>query len=82
MAGDVNIKLSDRATPVLTSFKVIKGFAGKTSISALAKDLIMQFPVLVSASISTDDLAVIAKSLYKMYALMLQIYYTYLDKLF
>lgn len=70
MAGDVNIKLSDRAKPVLNSFKVIKGFAGKTSISALAKDLIMQFPVLVSASISTDDLVVIAKSLEKMYASM------------
>ena len=73
MAGDVNVnvgKVSDRAKPILNSFKVIRGFAGKTSISALAKDLIMQFPVLVSASISTDDLIVIAKSLEKMYASM------------
>lgn len=70
MAGDVNIKLSDRAKPILNGFKVIKGFAGKTSISALAKDLIMQFPVLISASIDTDDIVAIAKSLEKMYASM------------
>jgi hypothetical protein len=73
MAGDVNINtqsLQQKAKPIMNSFRVIKGFSGKTSISALSKDLIMQFPVLMSAGVDVDDAVIIAKSLEKMYASM------------
>lgn len=75
MPGDFNVNFdaqatTDKARAVLSSYRVIKGFSGKTSISALSKDLIMQFPVLISSDIQTDDIITIAKALEQMYATM------------
>lgn len=70
MAGNISINnnFSEKSKPILNSVRVIKGFSGKTSITALSKDLIMQFPVLMSAGIDVDDAVVIAKGLEKMFA--------------
>ena len=72
MAGNINISnnLSGRAKPLMNSFRVVKGFSGKRSVTALSKDLIMQFPVIMSKGIQVDDAAPIAKGLEKMFASM------------
>lgn len=67
----INVTVADRAQPLFKSFKVVKSLSGgKTSISALSNDLIMQFPVLMSAGIDIDNAMVISKSLEQMIATM------------
>lgn len=81
MAGDIHVALgnfSDRTkdfrdnvyNPITKSAKAIKSYSsgGKNSITALSKDLIMQFPVLMSAGVPTDDAMTIAMALQKKYA--------------
>lgn len=72
MAGNISVNntFQAKAKPIMDNFRVIKGFTGKTSITALSKDLIMQFPVIMSAGIDIDDAVAIAKGLEKMFATM------------
>ena len=80
MAGDIHVNLGrfsngiqdfrDKAyNPLTKSAKAIKSYSGgKNSVTALSKDLIMQFPVLMSASIPMEHAATIATSLQRQYA--------------
>lgn len=72
MAGNISINntFQGKAKPIIDNFRVVKGFTGKTSITALSKDLIMQFPVIMSAGVDIDDAVSIAKGLEKMFATM------------
>ena len=81
MAGDIHVSLNNISNktkdfrdnvynPITKSAKVVKAYSGggKNSITALSKDLIMQFPVLMSAGVPTDDAMTIALALQKKYA--------------
>lgn len=81
MAGDIHValgKFSDNTrdfrdnvyNPITKSAKAVKSYSGggKNSITALSKDLIMQFPVLMSAGVPTDDAMTIVEALQKKYA--------------
>lgn len=80
MAGDIHVNLGrfsngvksfrdDVYNPVTKSARAIKSFnGGKNSITALSKDLIMQFPVLMSAGVSSDQAMTIAQALQRQYA--------------
>ena len=78
MAGDINFNLKDdysdtllsKAKPFLQGARFVNSLRAKRSITALSKDLIMQFPVLMSAGIDQDKAVIIAKSLERMYAAM------------
>ena len=78
MAGDINFNIMDdysdsflsAGKPFLHSARFIRSMNAKKSISALSKDLIMQFPVLMSAGIDQDNAIIIAKALERMYAAM------------
>lgn len=51
--------------------RTIKNTMGRSSITRMAQDSIMQFPLLISASIDTDEVATIAKALEKQYAALM-----------
>lgn len=78
MAGDINFNVMDdysdsllsSGKPFLQGARLIRGMNAKKSITALSKDLIMQFPVLMSAGIPQDTAVIIAKALERMYASM------------
>lgn len=78
MAGDINFNINDdtndslvsAAKPFLQGARFVSGLRAKKSITALSKDLIMQFPVLMSAGIDQDKAVTIAKALERMYAAM------------
>lgn len=78
MAGDINFNVMDdysdtmlsAGKPFLQGARLIRGVNAKRSITALSKDLIMQFPVLMSAGIDQDSAVIIAKALERMYASM------------
>ena len=78
MAGDINFNVMDdysdsflsAGKPFLQGARLIRGANAKRSITALSKDLIMQFPVLMSAGIDQDSAVTIAKALERMYASM------------
>lgn len=78
MAGDINFNVMDdysdsllsSGKPFLQGARLIRGMNAKKSITALSKDLIMQFPVLMSAGIDQDTAVTIAKALERMYASM------------
>lgn len=78
MAGDINFNVMDdysdsflsAGKPFLQGARLIRGVNAKRSITALSKDLIMQFPVLMSAGIDQDSAVTIAKALERMYASM------------
>lgn len=78
MAGDINFNVMDdysdsflsAGKPFLQGARLIRGMNAKRSITALSKDLIMQFPVLMSAGIDQDSAVTIAKALERMYASM------------
>lgn len=61
--GNINIDIdSDAATKIVA--KIVK----KNSISKLAKDSIFQFPTYISASIDTDEIFILNKSIERNYA--------------
>lgn len=71
MANGLNINnnfYNDYALPVLMGAKTAQNLYRKTSISALAKDLILQYPVLISGDIDFDTAITISKALELQYA--------------
>lgn len=76
MAGNINFinadasSFKDKAKPIIRTAKFLRGVNAKKSISALSKDLIMQFPVLMSADVSMDVAVNLAKALEAQYAAM------------
>lgn len=61
-----NIK--DGTAPLLMGARTAQSLSRKNSISALAKDLIMQYPVLISRSISVENALVVTKGLERQFA--------------
>lgn len=64
-------KAVDTVATVTKAAISVKGTIGKSSITRLGKDSIMEFPTVASASIDTDDQIAIAKMLEKTYATLL-----------
>ena len=67
---DYSDSLLSAGKPFLQGARLISNMTSKRSITALSKDLIMQFPVLMSAGIDQDSAVTIAKALERMYASM------------
>lgn len=67
---DYSDSLLSAGKPFLQGARLISNMTSKRSITALSKDLIMQFPVLMSAGIDQDSAITIAKALERMYASM------------
>lgn len=63
-----NGKLANTVKPVLTSARQIQGINKKNSLSAMTKDLIMQYPCLLDNAIDTETQMVVVKANEKNYA--------------
>ena len=63
-----NGKLANTAKPVLTAARTVQGMNKKNSLSAMTKDLIMQYPVYLDSNIPYDSQVTIVKALEKLYA--------------
>lgn len=61
-------KSSDAGKALIGAAKALSSNAYNPSISKMSRDMILQFPVIMSATIPTDDAIVIAKTLEKQYA--------------
>lgn len=61
--SDFNLTFNDDIRPILMGAKNAQGLYRKNSVSALAKDLILQYPVLISADIDYDTAVIISKAL-------------------
>lgn len=66
---NVNLNnFKEKADPILLGARTAQSVYRKSSISALAKDLIMQYPVIMSADISTENALVVTKGLERQFA--------------
>ena len=63
-----NGKLANTVKPVLTSARSIQGMTKKNSLSAMTKDLIMQYPVFLDNAIDLDSQMTIVKANERNYA--------------
>lgn len=54
-----------------TVAKFIKKSIGRDSLTRMAQDSIFQFPLLISSSIDTDDITILAKAIERQYASLL-----------
>ena len=61
-----NIK--EGSEPILMAARTAQSMSRKNSISALAKDLIMQYPVLISRSISVENALIVTMGLERQFA--------------
>lgn len=66
--NDFDITFNENVKPILLGAKTAQSYYRKTSVSALAKDLILQYPVLLSADIPYEDEIIISKALEIQYA--------------
>lgn len=66
--NDFDITFNENVKPILMGAKTAQSYYRKNSVSALAKDLILQYPVLLSADIPYDQEIIIAKALEIQYA--------------
>ena len=66
--NDIDFTFNESIKPILMGAKTAQDYYRKTSVSALARDLILQYPVLISADIPIDDAIVLAKALELQYA--------------
>ena len=57
--NDIEFKFNEDIRPILMGAKTAQDYYRKTSVSALARDLILQYPVLISADIEYDDAIVL-----------------------
>jgi len=71
----MEIKIDQNMSKVIrNSTKIaqfIKASTGRNSLTRMAQDSIFQFPLLVSSSIDTDDVTILAKALERQYASLL-----------
>lgn len=66
---NVNLNnFKEKADPILLGARTAQSVYRKNSISALAKDLVMQYPVIMSADISTENALVVTKGLERQFA--------------
>jgi hypothetical protein len=68
IVNDFDITFNENVKPILLGAKTAQSYYRKTSVSALAKDLILQYPVLLSADIPYENEIIIAKALEIQYA--------------
>lgn len=66
--NDIDVTFNEGFKPILMGAKTAQDYYRKTSVSALARDLILQYPVLISADIGIDDAITLAKALELQYA--------------
>lgn len=66
--NDFDVTFNESIKPILMGAKTAQSYYRKTSVSALAKDLILQYPVLISADIPYENEIIIAKALELQYA--------------
>lgn len=66
--ADFNVTFKEKVAPILMGAKTAQSYYRKNSVTALAQDLILQYPVLLSADIPYDQEIVIAKALEIQYA--------------
>ena len=66
--NDFDLTFNESIKPILMGAKTAQSYYRKTSVSALAKDLILQYPVLISADIPYENEIIIAKALELQYA--------------
>ena len=66
--NDFDFTFNENVKPILLGAKTAQSYYRKNSVSALAKDLILQYPVLLSADIPYENEIVIAKALELQYA--------------
>ena len=63
-----DITFNNDVKPILMGAKTAQSYHRKTSVSAMARDLILQYPVLISADIPYEHAIVVAKALELQYA--------------
>jgi hypothetical protein len=68
ITNDFDFTFNENVKPILLGAKTAQSYYRKNSVSALAKDLILQYPVLLSADIPYENEIVIAKALELQYA--------------
>ncbi len=66
--NDFDLTFNEGIKPILMGAKTAQSYYRKTSVSALAKDLVLQYPVLISADIPYENEIIIAKALELQYA--------------
>lgn len=66
--NDIEFNFKENIQPILMGAKTAQDYYRKTSISALARDLILQYPVLISADVAYENAIVLAKALELQYA--------------
>ena len=66
--NDFDLTINEEIRPVLMGAKTAQSYYKKNSVSALARDLILQYPVLISADIPYDNAVTLSKALELQYA--------------
>lgn len=59
---------TDKISSTLKSIRTVQGMTAKNSLTALTKDLILQYPVLIDSDIETETAVIISKALERQYA--------------
>ena len=59
---------TDKISSTLKSIRSVQGMVAKNSLTALTKDLILQYPVFIDSDIETETGVIIAKALERQYA--------------
>lgn len=66
--NDFDITFNEDVRPILMGAKTAQSYYRKNSVSALARDLILEYPVLISADIPYDQAIILSKALELQYA--------------
>lgn len=66
--NDFDLTFNENVKPILLGAKTAQSYYRKNSVTALAKDLILQYPVLISADVPYEHAITIAKALEVQYA--------------
>lgn len=66
--NDFDVTFNSDVKPILMGAKTAQSYYRKNSVSALARDLVLQYPVLISADIPYDQAVTLSKALEIQYA--------------
>ena len=61
-------KMAEKLRPGLKAVRTVQSVTAKNSITAMAKDLIMQYPVYASSDIESENIAIVSKAVEKQFA--------------
>ena len=75
MANGINVGISlpdsQSVNDTLTAARFIKKSMSRSSLTRMAKDTVMQFPLLISSGIESDEVSVISRALERQYAALM-----------